>query len=69
MQVIKANAQYQGKNRGAVKIVAIDTAEELPENVSSFLPGSIAWCINSGDVYALNSSGEWKQQSNIIITL
>lgn len=69
MQLIKSDTRYQGQGKGAVKVVAIDTADELPENVSSFLPGSIAWCINSGDVYALNSSGEWKQQDSVVIAL
>ena len=46
--------------------IAVDTAEELV-NISftdrTLSAGSLAWDISSGDIYGLNSQGEWKIQN------
>ncbi|MCR5718087.1 MAG: hypothetical protein K6F80_03505 [Oscillospiraceae bacterium] len=48
------------------KIVEVrcDAAADLPTADSSWLPGSVAWVIATGDIYGLNSSGTWVSQNS-----
>lgn len=47
--------------------ICVDTAEELPDiydfSGKKLAQGSIAWDISTGDLYGLNSSGEWYNQN------
>lgn len=47
--------------------ICVDTAEELPGiydfSGKKLAQGSIAWDISTGDLYGLNSSGEWYNQN------
>jgi hypothetical protein len=62
--------EYKGLYAERVTIAA-DTVNDLTTATkkTKFLPYSIAWIINSGDIYALNSSDEWILQEHINITL
>lgn len=44
--------------------IDVDTAEELPVKIKGVKlgQGSIAWCINDGEFYGMNSEGEWINQ-------
>jgi hypothetical protein len=44
--------------------VRCDAAADLPTADSSWLPGSVAWVIATGDIYGLNSSGTWVSQNS-----
>ncbi len=39
--------------------VVCDTVKDLPKAQASWDMGSIAWILDTGDFYGLNSSGEW----------
>lgn len=69
--VVKRNTKHVTDSTGkAVEIMEIDvsTADELPAidffTGSIIGQGSIAWCINEGAFYGLNSDGEWVNQEN-----
>ena len=51
--------------------IIVDTSSELSAKYGELelISGSIAIVIDSGTVYALNSSGEWIEQSNITIAI
>ena len=51
-----------GVSRHIVEIDC-DTVSDLPETPDSWLMGSIAHVISTGDFYELNSSGEWVNQT------
>lgn len=77
MQLIKrgtreliTNGEYKGLYIERV-IIAVDTADELEviKGKTKLACGSIAWILNTGDIYALNSKDEWKIQPNATITL
>lgn len=44
--------------------IAVDSASDLATECASgvFTQGSIAWDIETGDFYGLDSSGEWVKQ-------
>ncbi|HBB71913.1 MAG TPA: hypothetical protein DCZ71_04825 [Ruminococcus sp.] len=69
MKQIRAE-QFLYYSSGAAVIraeIECDTAEDLPAadhfNDRILSMGSIAWVINSGEFYGLNSSGEWVLQN------
>jgi len=43
--------------------VVCDTAKDLPRAQASWDMGSIAWVLETGDFYGLNSSGNWVLQT------
>lgn len=77
MQLIKrgtrdliTSGEYKGLYAERV-IIAADTVNDLTTATkkTKFLPYSLAWIVNSGDIYGLNSSDEWILQEHINITL
>lgn len=54
--------QGDSVNQG-LKQYYLDTVEELNEiNVDNCVPGTIAYIINTGEVYMLTNKKEWKVQ-------
>ena len=47
--------------------INVDSVADLP--AKDYFPGriigqgSVAWCINDGTFYGMNSEGEWKEQA------
>lgn len=52
-------------------IIGVQSTDELVTHTrkTKFAPFSLAWVIDSGDIYALNSSDEWIKQSNISLAI
>lgn len=52
-------------------VIAVDDESQLAESYDNTLLsfGSIALCISTGKIYALNSLKEWVQQDNITISV
>ena len=59
-----------GKGKAFMVVIA-DTYEELITHKVKipYATGSIAMIINTDQVFMLNSSGEWKEQTHISIAL
>ncbi len=71
MTLIKCEKMY-APNRKIWAVVAVDEKSELPKGANAlkvYVPGSLALVINDGDIYALNSTGEWILQENIVLAL
>ena len=58
-------------NGKAWKCVIADTYKELTEHKPKieYAAGSIAMIINTDQVFALNSSGQWVEQTHVVIAL
>lgn len=69
--VIRSETRYSRKPYAARKTIAADTFEELPagDELSTFIQGSVAWVLSTGDIYGLSASGEWIKQEKIILAL
>ena len=53
----------KGNNKKVVAIMSVSTADELTTTWKeyTFLEPSVAWVVQTGDIYAL-SNGEWYKQ-------
>ena len=62
--------EYKGFEKERV-IIGVQSTDELVTHSgkTKFAPFSLAWVLDSGDIYALNSSDEWIKQSNISLAI
>ncbi len=69
--VIRSETRYSRVPYSARITIAVDTLEELPtgDELSTFIQGSVAWVLSTGDIYGLSSSGEWIKQDKITLAL
>ena len=71
MQIIKYEQRFSSSQNSAWCVIAVDKVEELPKKAKAFniSQGSIAWVIETGDIYGMSSSGSWELQEHITIAL
>lgn len=67
-EIIKGKHLYFDGSNSVVRIkIHMDTADELPTATEfsgkKLAMGSIAWVISTGDIYALDSNGNWQKQA------
>lgn len=56
--------QFDDGTSKTIVEVRCDTVSDLPAAGDNWLPGSVAWVIADGDIYGLNSSGSWVNQTS-----
>lgn len=56
-------AAYDNDGPKNVVVIQMDSSSDLPNPVpKDWAPGSVAWDTSTGDMYALDSTGAWKEQ-------